>query len=273
MEYTENINKALSIIKQCSSTKEDVRLFNSLSYIGLDVEKSVPLLNELYNSDVEISNVEKIKNVKEFLGNWEMSLKPSTFERITSDSSIAWYKKIWIVVWLIYVLVMLLNNYTDFNNTYTQQSEGYLSKALQGFSTVDTVLSPEDWMFSGLQWALGDALYANLFLIIVLGLISLVGTFFLFDKDNRKYIHQPISAILILAIAIVEGSIFGEPKFNYIWTGIVPFTYIVLTVFGVLFVWWTMKLFKANNPIMIGIIQAFPFVVWFLLYKFTKSFV
>ena len=66
MEYTENINKALSIIKQCSSTKEDVRLFNSLSYIGLDVEKSVPLLNELYNSDVEISNVEKIKNVKEF---------------------------------------------------------------------------------------------------------------------------------------------------------------------------------------------------------------
>ena len=154
MEYTENINKALSIIKQCSSTKEDVRLFNSLSYIGLDVEKSVPLLNELYNSDVEISNVEKIKNVKEFLGNWEMSLKPSTSERITSDSSIAWYKKIWIVVWLIYVLVMLLNNYTDFNNTYTQQSEEYLSKVLQGFSTVDTVLSPEDWIFSGLQWAL-----------------------------------------------------------------------------------------------------------------------
>ena len=92
-------------------------------------------------------------------------------------------------------------------------------------------------------------------------------------ENKKKIIIVSIAVTLILAIAIVEGSIFGEPKFNYIWTGIVPFTYIVLTVFGVLFVWWTMKLFKVINPIMIGIIQAFPFIVWFLLYKCIKSFV
>lgn len=66
--------KAVHILEQCSKT-EDIRLYNSLSYIELDIQKSTNLLNGLYSAQIEYSDVNKSCSVKEYLSKWDDYLR------------------------------------------------------------------------------------------------------------------------------------------------------------------------------------------------------
>lgn len=294
IEYSESIKKALAIIKECSAKDEDIKLYNSLEYIGLNIEICVPKLNELYNADVDIKETFRAIKVKDLLAFWEPSLAPyhtshtennefkeksyNESEYKTTNPDIN-YKKtlIYTVLTLsiVYWCTVSINWFSNNRISSLKESEELFKKIVNVVDLISSLFSPEDWIFTGAEWFLGPELYGNFLNIIALlifGGLSLFITYIFLTKEHREYFHQPISALLIMLIIILNGGIVNNPCLNYIWTMLIPLTYIVIILLGVLFVRICLRLSKPKNSIIIGIIQVLPFVLWLILFKIIKMY-
>lgn len=80
--------EGIRIIRQCSNV-EQIRLYNSLSFIHLDVEKSTRLLNEYSSAQISYKDMQESSSVVDYLSNWDdylKSLYPRALEIVQRSS-------------------------------------------------------------------------------------------------------------------------------------------------------------------------------------------
>jgi phosphatidylserine synthase len=136
----------------------------------------------------------------------------------------------------------------------------------QVLGVIDTILSPLEWIPSGLQSALGYETYLNVICSLILGICSVVtiGLLSFDDEKDDKYIHQPFIGLLVTILAIA-GGLYGPLDFNLWWTALMPLTFLGSTLFGVLIVKSTFKWLNPQKKAIRLLLQFFPLFLWLLL--------
>ncbi len=289
----EKAQKAIQIIGKHSSGIGVIRLSNSLQYAEVDVDACIPLLNELYGADVSSEDIANAITIKDFLWLWDLNIcqhldsdviayrhsdnttsaneihqqkKVAHDKENSSEIKLNWFQKFALVMFAVYVCLLFVNKCTSFHNQTTHQAEGIMYYVTQVLGVIDTILSPLEWIPSGLQSALGYETYLNVICSLILGICSVVtiGLLSFDDEKDDKYIHQPFIGLLVTILAIA-GGLYGPLDFNLWWTALMPLTFLGSTLFGVLIVKSTFKWLNPQKKAIRLLLQFFPLFLWLLL--------
>ncbi len=287
----EKAKKAIQIIGEHSSGIGVIRLTNSLQYAEVDIDACIPLLNELYGTDVSTEDITNAITIKDFLWLWDLDIcqhvdsdviaynhsdnttsandnpqqKNASYDKKNnSEKKLSPFLKFVLVIFAIYYCLLFVNKCTPFHNQTTHQAEDIMYYVAHVLEIIDIIHSPD--LIGGMQLILGYETYLVVSCALILGICSIVTIYMLLFSDDKdeKYILQPFIGLLVTIISI-DGGLYGPLEFNLWWTALMPLTFLGSTLFGVLIVKGTFKWLDPQKQAFRLLLQIFPLFIWLLL--------